>query len=664
MTVVHRSTPPLGRPALMPVMIGALALLFITATTLHLGRAFPVSAWSDLFAPSGNLQAAILYYSALPRLVMALMAGACLGFVSTVLQLVLRNPIAEPATLGVSGGTSLALTFASLFAPGLLGAGRDLIGMAGAGLAMLAVLALATRENLSPIRLILGGLIVSLLCGTMGTLLALFHHDSLQGLFIWNAGSLVQNDWHPARRLLVQILVSVLPIAILLRPLTILQLQDESARSLGLSLVRIRLLALAASIFLSAAVTSTIGVVGFVGLAGATFARMAGVRRLIHRLLLSSLFGALLLSAVDQGLQLLTGSFGEIPAGAVTALLGAPLMLWLLPRLVSMPTTRPGEHSAAGRRIWPMLVLSIALLLVFGGLAMTLTHDASHWHLAVGADFRATVSWRWPRTLTAISAGFILGVAGVISQRLTGNPLASPEVLGVSSGAGLGALVTVMAFAQPDRATQMISGAAGAILALALVLTLVRRSAFSPERLLLAGVAISTLFSGTLTFLLTIGDPRIRVFLVWMAGSISGVSPSDAMLAFGFALLSAATLPLLGRWLAILPLGSSPARAIGVNGTVSGIVIMLAIAILTAVTTMLVGPLSFVGLMSPHIVRMAGLRRPLEQAFAAGLVSAIILVAADLLGRTLLFPYEIPAGLMASLIGAPYFLFLMRRARS
>ncbi|TXI12496.1 MAG: Fe(3+)-hydroxamate ABC transporter permease FhuB [Rhizobium sp.] len=649
--------------ALAPLAIAGLALLLIAVTAIHLERAFPASAWRDLLVSSGDMQAATLYYSALPRLAVALMAGACLGLASSVMQVVLRNPIAEPATLGVSGGATLALTAASVFAPALLGDARDIIGITGAAATMLVVVGLAIRQNLSPIRLILGGLIVSLLCGTANAMLALFHHDNLQGMFIWNAGSLVQNDWHVVRRLLIQMSFAIVLLAILLRPLTVLQLQDESARGLGLSLARIRLLALAASVFLSAAVTNAVGVIGFVGLAGATLARATGTRRLPHRLFLSTLIGALLLATVDQGLQLLTGSLGEIPAGGLTALLGAPLLLRLLRRLGSVPTTRPdGQRRPDRRHVWPAIAFYSFLLLLLTFLATTLTHDASRWHFALGAEFRAILPWRWPRSLAAVSAGFVLGIAGVMSQRFTGNPLASPEVLGVSSGAGLGALATVLAFNEPDRTTQMASGAVGAILTLALIVALARRSAFSPERLLLAGIAVGTLFSGALTFLLTTGDPRVHAFLVWMAGSLTSVSAHDAMFAFSFALLAAATLPLLRRWLAILPLGTSSARAIGVNDNMSGITLMIAISILTTVPTMIVGPLSFIGLMSPHIVRMAGFRRPLEQAFAAGLIGAIILLAADILGRSLLFPYEIPAGLMASMIGAPYFLLLMRRS--
>ena len=665
MTVADPALERSGRSIAVPLAAGILILLFAAVTLGHFSHAFSTSAWRGLLAPSGNPQAAILYYSALPRLAVALLAGASLGFASVIVQVVLRNPIAEPATLGVSGGASLALTLASLFAPGLLGAARDIIGIAGAATTTLIVLGLASPRNLSPIRLILGGLIVSLLCGTINALLVLFHHDNLQGMFIWSAGSLLQNDWRTTHRLLVQLLISVAVIVILLKPLTILQLQDENARGLGLSLAKIRLLILTAGIFLSAAITSAVGVIGFVGLAGATLARAAGARRLPHRLLLSAIIGALLLASADQGLQLLTGPFGEIPTGGLTAFLGAPFMLWLIPRLASSPMGHPGHDGETQRthRVWPVVATAIGLLLVILWPAMALTRDALHWHFAIGADFWNIVSWRWPRSLTAISAGFSLGIAGVLTQRLTGNPLASPEVLGISSGAGIGALVVILAFAQPDRTVQMAFAAIGAIATLALIFAFARRAAFSPERLLLAGVAVSTFFSGAVTFLLTTGDPRVQAFLTWMAGSISRVSPHDAIIAFSVSMFAAAILPALRRWLAIMPLGASTTRAVGMNDNRSSAILFLVIAILTAIPTMLIGPLSFVGLMSPHIVRRVGLQRPLDQAFAAGLVGAVLMLAADTLGRTVLFPYEIPAGLMASLIGAPYFLFLMRGAR-
>ncbi|KGM30929.1 iron chelate uptake ABC transporter family permease subunit, partial [Inquilinus limosus] len=117
------------------------------------------------------------------------------------------------------------------------------------------------------------------------------------------------------------------------------------------------------------------------------------------------------------------------------------------------------------------------------------------------------------------------------------------------------------------------------------------------------------------------------------------------------------------RWLTILPLGPATGRALGVSLARSRAALLLLAAILTAGATLTVGPLSFVGLMAPHIVRMLGLRRPTPQILAAGLLGAGLMVLADWLGRTIAFPWQVPAGLVATFVGGTYFIWLMQRRR-
>lgn len=642
-------------------------LLCTTIAYWHLSHSFTSATWRELLSGGarGDMHVAILYYSALPRLAVALLAGAGLGLASTVLQVVLRNPIAEPATLGISGGASLALSAAALWAPALLDDARPALAFLGAAVALLVVIGLALGRGLSPTRLILGGLIVSLLCGTLNALLVLFHHDTLQGIFIWNAGSLIQNDWHVAKWLSFACGAGFLLFLILGRALTVLQLEDGSAQSLGLPLPLIRLTALIGTLVISAAIASAVGVIGFAGLAATTMARTSGTRSLRGRLIASSILGAAMLAAADQGLQMLTGAFGEIPVGGLTALLGAPLVLWLLPGLARTISGGEDNLAVAPRRLDARLMIAVQglFLLALVWPALMLSHSAAHWSFWDFSAVHDALQWRLPRTLAAVSAGFLLGVAGVLTQRLTGNPLASPEVLGISSGAALGALLSIFFIAQPERLTVTGFAFLGAMITLGLVFAFSRRAHFSPERMLLAGIAVSTLFSGVITFLLTTGDPRLRIFMGWMAGSISRADIGDAWIVASLGLLAMMTVPFLRRWLEILPMGAVTASSLGLNGGRSRSMLLLIIAALTAAPTMVIGPLSFVGLMSPHIVRMAGIQRPVGQCFAAGAMGALIVLAADLIGRTVLFPYEIPAGLMASLVGAPYFLWLMQKRR-
>ncbi|VDY65769.1 Iron(III)-hydroxamate import system permease protein fhuB [Shimwellia blattae] len=119
--------------------------------------------------------------------------------------------------------------------------------------------------------------------------------------------------------------------------------------------------------------------------------------------------------------------------------------------------------------------------------------------------------------------------------------------------------------------------------------------------------------------------------------------------------------PLFRRWLTLLPLGGATARSVGLALTPSRMLLLCLAAVLTALATLTVGPLSFVGLMAPHITRMLGFRRALPQLVMAALIGGALMVVADWCGRMVLFPAQIPAGLLASFLGAPYFIVLLRR---
>lgn len=152
--------------------------------------------------------------------------------------------------------------------------------------------------------------------------------------------------------------------------------------------------------------------------------------------------------------------------------------------------------------------------------------------------------------------------------------------------------------------------------------------------------------------------------LTWLSGSTYSVEPAQALrtalVAAGLMILA----PLCRRWLTILPLGGATARSVGIALTPARLTILLLAATMTAMATLTVGPLSFVGLMAPHMARMLGFRRALSQMVIAALLGGLLMVFADWCGRMLLFPYQIPAGLLATFIGAPYFVYLLRKRTS
>lgn len=655
-----------SRVALFPtLLLGVVFVVALLLTWSNLSIALPRGQWEQAISVPDidNIQQMIFHYSLLPRLAISLLVGAGLGLVGVLFQQVLRNPLAEPTTLGVATGAQLGITITTLWAlPGALTS--QFAALAGACIVGALVFGVAWGKRLSPVTLILAGLVVSLYCGAINQLLVLFHHDELQSMFLWSTGTLTQTDWSIVQRLWPQLLGGVLLTLLLLRPLTLMGLDDGVARNLGLALSLARLGALTLAIVISALLVNAVGIIGFIGLFAPLLAKMLGARRLLARLILAPLIGALILWLSDQIILWLARVWMEVSTGSVTALIGAPLLLWLLPRLRSMsaPAMDAGDKVHAERQhiLW-FSVAGVGVLILVCWLALSLGRDASGWHWASGTLLNELAQWRWPRISSALIAGVMLAVAGCIIQRLTGNPMASPEVLGISSGAAFG--VVLMLFFVPGDAFGwlMPAGSLGAAATLFIIMIAAGRGGFSPHRMLLAGMALSTAFTMLLMMLQASGDPRMAQILTWISGSTYNATGAQVVHSGVAMLLLLAVTPLCRRWMTILPLGGETARAVGVALTPARVGLLLLAACLTAVATMTIGPLSFIGLMAPHIARMMGFRRTMPFIVMSALTGGMMLVIADWLGRMVLFPYQIPAGLLSTFIGAPYFIYLLRK---
>jgi iron complex transport system permease protein len=280
------------------------------------------------------------------------------------------------------------------------------------------------------------------------------------------------------------------------------------------------------------------------------------------------------------------------------------------------------------------------------------------------AGIEEFLPWRWPRVVSALAAGATLAVAGTLLQRMTGNPMASPEVMGISYGAAIGVIVLLYLVPSHTRLAQIAAGGIGAFIVLALILMFSRRSEFSPERVLLAGVAMGAVFGAIIAIALATGDPRIGMLLTLLTGSLYQIGPAEAAVLAVAAIVLLILVPMLSRWLDILPLGPAAARSVGVSMTTSRLVIMLLTALLTATATLIVGLLSLVGFIAPHMARMMGAQRAIHQAALAALIGATLMVVADWAGRVMIFPFQMPAGIFAMMIGGPYLIWLLRPRRA
>ncbi|MCV2401570.1 Fe(3+)-hydroxamate ABC transporter permease FhuB [Marinomonas sp. C2222] len=655
------------------ISVGLIALLFALVLFMATQElSLSNNNLSSLFKPNWSSSSAInLHLTWWPRLFTTIIAGAALAVAGVLMQQVLRNPLASPSTLGVASGSSFALMTSTLYAPWLLDLSHSFVALAGGLLAMGIVFLLSWRRALSPTVVVVSGLVINLYFGSAGTVLLMMNQEQLSGLMIWGAGSLTQTGWSNTQYLLTRIIPAICIAFLCLKPLSLLELSDSGARSLGVSLGKLRFICLTLAVLLTSWVVASVGVIGFIGLAAPAITRTLGIHRLTPKLVIAMLIGALLLTLTDLLIQKLPGSLAMfLPTGAATAALGAPLILWLLPRISTrsqtQTTTVLTRHKTHTRQlnknaVWGIIAFLLLAFLLLNNLAIQKTG----WQIllvnALSSNDWSMLDWRAPRLAAAALAGAMLAAAGTVIQRLSGNPIASPEVIGISSGTALGLILTLFSGLGSSLIGLYTGGLIGALITMLVIILLNRKSGFQPERVLLTGVAITALMNAIQSIILAGGDPRSYQALSWLAGTTYYVTMDSIPILCATAIIFISLCFICSRWLDVLPLGQSSANSLGIKVSRARILLLLLVACLTVSATLVVGPLSFVGLMAPHLARIFGFSRAKEHLIIAILIGSALMLFSDWLGRQWLYPQEIPAGIVASIIGGMYLMWGLRK---
>ncbi len=284
-----------------------------------------------------------------------------------------------------------------------------------------------------------------------------------------------------------------------------------------------------------------------------------------------------------------------------------------------------------------------------------------------GAGDRATnfivLDLRLPRALTGLLTGAALGIAGAVFQDVTRNPLAAPDIVGVSGGASLAAVALVV-FGSGSAVSVPFAALAGALVAGTALYVFAWRRGVHGHRIVLIGIGVAVFAQAGITYVLAKG----RIFevaqaYVWLVGSLNGRGWAQVWPLLGTLVLLAPVLYALGRRADVLALGADVARGLGL-GVERTRLLMLALAVgLTGIAVAAAGPIAFVAFVAPHISRRLG-RASTSQgllALSAATGAALVLVA-DMAGRLAFSPHEIPVGIVTSILAAPYFLYLLRRA--
>jgi iron complex transport system permease protein len=279
-----------------------------------------------------------------------------------------------------------------------------------------------------------------------------------------------------------------------------------------------------------------------------------------------------------------------------------------------------------------------------------------------------SVLWnvRLPRVVLALLVGASLGCAGALMQGVFGNPLAEPGVIGISSGAAVGAVASIALGLNFFGNWTVTVCAFVAGLATVLLVYVMSREGGRTEvvTLILTGIAVNA-FAGALIGLCVFfaDNAQLSQITFWQLGSLAGATWPKVLAVLPCALLGLAVAPFFSRRLDLLALGERPARHLGVDVERLRLVLVLVVALLTAAAVAVAGIITFVGLLVPHLLRMAA--GPGHRFLVPGsaLGGAVVLVAADLAARTVAAPAELPLGVLTALFGSPFFFWLLRRAR-
>ncbi|MBD2828051.1 iron ABC transporter permease [Streptomyces californicus] len=621
--------------------------------------------------------------SRLPRLLAGVAVGFALGAAGALLQSVTRNALASPDTLAVTAGSYFTLTCVAAFGLTVPLWASGAVAFAGGLLAAGLVLALTGRmAGTSGTRLVLAGSATAMALDAATAMLLILFDKNTTGLYAWGSGSLAQLNIDASTRAIPLIAVVLCAALALSRKLDVLGLGEDTASSLGVPIRATRVTAVVCAVLLTSTAVTLAGPIAFVGLGAPVLARLISVRvRALHRHALlvpgAGLLGALLVLLADASLRALLGAEGaaSVPTGVPTTLLGAAVIVALALRLRdSGPVRQPPQGRAASRshRSFLLVVAGAVVLLagavlvgVLAGSLWLRTGDLVLWFQGTAPDLIGrALDDRMPRVAAAVLAGAALGLAGCSVQSAVRNPLAEPGVLGITAGAGLGAVVVVTAGIPGGQPVIVAAAVATGLATFALIALLAWRGGFLPDRFVLIGIGCGYGLTSVSTFLLLRADPwNTPQIFTWLSGTTYGRAFPDVVPVAVGLLLALPLLLALHRRLDLLAVDEDTPRILGVSPARTRFAALTIGAVLAALGVIAIGVVGFVGLVAPHLARSLVGARHARAIPVSMLLGAVLVCVADTLGRTVVAPAQVPAGLMVALVGAPYFVWLLRRSR-
>ncbi|MEV3932687.1 iron ABC transporter permease [Streptomyces sp. NPDC049944] len=662
--------------ATLVLLVTVLAAVDITQGTADVGAS---EVWNALTGNAEARDASVVIASRLPRMVAAILVGLALGMAGAALQAVSRNVLAAPDTLAVNAGSYLALGVLAV-----TGTTLPLLASSGAafagGLAAAAVVLGLSGLGKGTVRLVLAGTALALGLNAVTDALLLLFPQQTEGLYRWNQGNVGQNGFDGVVQMAPVIAAGLVGLLLVARRVDALALGDDAAQGLGVSVRGTRVTTVVLATLLSAAAVTLAGPVGFVGLCAPALVRplarrLRGLVRSRVSLPVAGLVGAVLVLLSDVLLRAIVpaDTAVEVPTGVVTTVVGGVFLVVMALRTRDTASAdAPDRLRIPGRGAFLATVVALAVVLVcvligavLLGDSKLLLGDVVNWVQGrSGRIVTFVLDTRVPRVTAALLAGAALALSGTLVQAVTRNPLAEPGILGVSGGAGLGAVLLVTTAQSPG--SWAIAGAAfgGAAVTAALVFGLAARGGFGQNRLVLLGFGVSSAAAALISLVIVLSDPfDTTKALTWLSGSTYGRNMPDAVpvaVALAIGVVVAVT---RRRELDLVALDEDTPRLLGLGLPRARLGFLVVSVLLAASAVAAAGTIAFVGLVAPHAARALVGRRHVRVVPVALLLGGLLVGLADLAGRTVIAPAQLGAGLMTAVIGAPYFVYLLVRTR-
>ncbi|WP_203581137.1 iron ABC transporter permease [Microbacterium hibisci] len=653
-------------------VLAALLVLLVLAAGWHLTQGTSGAVFAD---------ADVFWGSRVPRLAAGVAVGIALGCAGLLMQSLSRNALASPDTLGVTAGSYLAVTAVAAFGIAVPIWASGFVAFAGGMIAAALVLGLAGGAGTSTTRLVLAGSALALAFQAATSALLVLFSEETKGLIAWGSGSLSQLGLESFLRATPVVVVALVLALVLARRFDVLALGDDTASSLGVPIRSTRVYGILLSVLLTATAVTLAGPIGFVGLCAPVLARLLArvvpaLGRHILLIPLSGLLGAIVVILADALLRALIGPEGAIavPTGVATTVFGAIVLVVMARRLRDAgPTRRPPGIRIGVRSERRFVIVLVGASVALGAVVLVgmlvgstqlLTGDILLWLTdAAPARIAFALDERAPRVIAAVTAGAALGLAGSLTQAVSRNPLADPSLLGITGGAGLGAVLVVTS-ATASTFGMLVAAVLGGLLAFALVYGLAWRGGLSADRFILIGIGVSYGAVALTTFVLLRANPwDTPKIYTWLSGTTYGRIWEQVI---PLAIVLLVVLPFAfahRRDLDILAMDEDTPRLVGIRLERTRLALLVSAAVLAALSVVAVGVIGFVGLVAPHAARALVGARHSRVIPVAVVLGAVLVGTADALGRTVIAPAQLPAGLVVALIGAPYFVWLLWRSR-